>query len=209
MSCSNCKEVIDPNIPFAEFNYTPTRKVEQNALIRLPNKPSRGWSVVFPVKGSPQTVDGVNPRQVAHNAVELYRLNGFQVDKNALWFNLNIQWLERTPAKYHTVPLAHLLEIANPENVVNDDKHANQKTNPDDWSHHFWKFLRAYTDSETYEWDTFRAFLKQYQRMLNPAENALLGNSSWYVRFTLAFDKIERNPAYTSDKAKLWVNEQI
>lgn len=209
MSCSTCKEVIDPDIPFAEFDYTPNARFAQQAFIKLPQKPARGWTVVLPLKGSPQQFTGVNPHHVAAAALRLYKLNGFQVDKNALWFNMNIQWLGRTHAKYHTIPLKSLMEAAQPNIVVNEDSHALKKMDITAAKEGLKAFLNAYTQSETYRWETFYGFLKEYGKMLNPAENALLGNSVMYVRFTLALDKIERNPAYDGQKAKDWLNENF
>lgn len=177
--------------------------------MRIPNQPTRGWTVSLPLKGSYQTVTGSNPRQVAYNASELYKLNGFQVDKNSLWFNLNLQWLERTPKKYRLRDLSYLMALAQANNVVNEDMHALKKTSPEEWTPGFWQFIAAYLDSQTYKWEVFLGFLKQYQKMLNPNENALLGDSNWYLRFTLALDKIERNPAYDAQKAKDWVNNEI
>lgn len=201
--------MIDPSLPWAEFDYTPTTRFAQEPFIRVPNRPSRGWSVVLPLRGNPQTIKGTTAKDVARNATALYKLNGFNVDPNHLWFNLNLQWLENTPAKYHTVPRRDLLAAATPVDVVNSDTHAQQKVSPKSWTDSFWQFIKTYTESETYDWETFRGFLKQYQRMLNPTENALLGNSTWYVRFTLALDKVERNPAYTGEAARKWINDEI
>lgn len=211
MACDTCKTVLDPSIPFAELDYTTTARTIRehslkSSLIRIPNKPQRGWSVVLPLKGSPQKINGINPYDVAHNATQLFKLNGFYLDETVLWFNMNIQWLQRTHTKYHLVPLIELLELATPNSIENTDNHAMKKTSPETWTDCFWVFIRTYVDSDTYQWEKFLGFLNEYQRMLNPAENALLGDSGWYVRFTLALDKLKNNPAFSADKAKLWLD---
>lgn len=209
MSCSSCQEVIDPNIPFLEFPYIPNRKFQQESFVKIPNKPTKGWRAVVTIKGMNHTMNAENPRQVAYEITKLAKLNGFQVDKNQLWFNLNIQWLERTPDKYHLVGLAELLEAAQPQPVVSDDKHAIPRVSIDTWNPGFWSFLKIYVESETYEWDVFRIFLNQYKRILNPSENALLGDSGWYRKFTIALGKLEKNPAFNAEQAKVWINNEI
>lgn len=211
MACGNCKKVLDPSIPFAELDYTTTARTVgphniKEILIRIPNKPRGGWSVVLPLKGSPQKIQGNNAYEVASSAEKLFKLNGFYLDETVLWFNMNIQWLQRTMHKYHLVPLAQLLELATPITIENTDNHAMKKTSPETWTDCFWVFIRTYVDSDTYQWEKLLGFLNEYQRLLNPAENALLGDSGWYVRFTLALDKLKNNPAFSADKAKLWLD---
>lgn len=205
MACSKCKEVIDPSLKPAQLDYLTTGRLEQSPLVRVPNRPFRGWSVTLPLKGSPQRIDGLNPYEVAHNAVKLFKLNGFHLDKNQLWFNLNIQWLQRTNVRYHLTPLPKLMEMAVPVTIENTDSHAMKKTDLESWSPCFFTFAKAYADSDTYQWETFLGFLNTYQKMLNPAENALLGDSKHYRDFTLALDKLKNNPAFESQKAKDWL----
>lgn len=206
MSCSSCKEIIDPDLPWAEFDYVPQKRIRKESLVKSPHRPRGGWAVVVPVRGSVQTVEGINANDVAHKVKKLFKLNNFNLDENALWFNLNIQWLQRTIPKYQLMSLEELLSYAEPQEIESQDKHSIQKVDPKTWTDSFFNFLRIYTDSETYSWDVFLSFLNQFQRMINPAENSLLGNSSYYLRFTISLDKIKNNPAYTGENAKTWLN---
>lgn len=211
MACSNCKEVIDPTIPFTTFDYSVSkRSIEGHAitdsLIRIPAKPAKGWSVLLPLKGQLQKIHGQNPRDVAYNAKKLYELNGLQVDNTSLWFNLNVQWLQRTNEKYHIVSLSKLLEFASPEIVVNDDPHAIQKIS-DSWIQTVAESIKIHLQAEDYKWDEFLQILNRFQRYLNPAENPLLGDSKRYISFTLRLDKVKRSPIYDREQAKKWFNE--
>lgn len=206
MSCSNCKQVIDPELPWAEFHYNPQKRITKKSLVKSPGRPRGGWTVVVPVKGSLQSVEGVGPGDVAHKVKKLFKVNNHNVDENTLWYNLNVQWLERTADKYQVISLAELLSYSEPQEISSDDKHASQKVDPRTWAEGFFTFLKAYSDSDTYSWDVFVGFLNQFHKMLNPSENALLGNSNWYLRFTISLDKLKKNPAYQGEQARIWLN---
>lgn len=208
MACSNCKEVIDSSIPFAPLDYSVSvRTIEGHnitePLIRPPAKPSRGWSVELPIKGQLQKISGASAREVAYAATKLYKLNDLQIDNTSLWFNMNVQWLQRTNEKYHLVPFADLLKLAVPELVVNDDPHAIQKHDPS-WVNAVMESIKIHLLANEYNWNEFLVILNRFQRYLNPAENPLLGDSKRYISFTLQLDRVKRNPIYTREAAEIW-----
>jgi hypothetical protein len=209
MSCKHCKTIIDPSIPFAEFDYAVTQRTVNGhsilaPLVKIPARPQRGWSVILPVKGQPQTIHGDTGRDVAYNATRLYKLNGLQADPLSLWFNLNLQWLQRTAQRSQMASVAELLALAEPVVVTNEDKHALRKTPPSQWANAWWTSTAAYLGGE-YDWDTFLWILNNFHAQLNPT--SLMGCSSCYVKFTLALDKIKNNPAYKRDDARVWFIE--
>lgn len=206
MSCSSCKDIIDPELPWAEFDYLPQKRIKKESMVKLPHKPRGGWSVVVPIRGSTQTIVGTNAVDVAHQVKKLFKLNNYNIDERVMWFNLNVQWLQKTPAKYHVIPLEEYLTYAEAQEIESSDKHALKKVEPSSWVGSFLDFVKVYADSETYSWETFLVFLNQFHRMLNPAENTLLGNAAWYLRFTISLDKIKKNPAYKGEQARNWLN---
>lgn len=161
---------------------------------------------MVPLRGSLQSVDGINAADVVHKVKKLFKLNNYNIDENSLWFNLNIQWLQRTLPKYQVIPLAELLTYADPQEIESSDKHALRKVDPKTWIHSFLEFMKTYADSETYSWDVFLKFMNEFHRMLSPAENALLGSSTYYLRFTILLDTIKKNPAYQGEQARNWLN---
>lgn len=208
MGCSACKEVIDPSLEVAELEYSVSANsvaghAIASVLLKANVKPAKGWAVVLPIKGQLQKINGINPREVAYNALKLFSLNGLRVDKNVLWFNLNLQWLQRTNPKFHLVPLDQLLEISMPQLVINEDPHAVQKIS-DAWITTVVESIKIHLMAEEYKWDEFLVILNRFQRYLNPTENPLLGDVKRYTSFTLQLEKVKRNPIYDREKAKEW-----
>jgi len=200
--------VIDPSFEEAQLDYAVTLSSVgghsiQSALLRPNVKPAKGWAVTLPIKGQLQKINGVNARDVAYNATKLFALNGLHINKNALWFNLNLQWLQRTNPKYHLVTLDTLLETASPQLVTNEDPHAVQKIS-DAWITTVVESIKIHLMAEEYKWDEFLVILNRFQRYLNPTENPLLGDAKRYTSFTLQLEKIKRNPIYDREKAKAW-----
>jgi hypothetical protein len=86
----------------------------KGSLITRPHTPRGGWSVHFYIFGQRTVVDGRNPREVFLKSKELLELNSFQYTDLEIWFNLNIQWLEKAVNKYQDIRLEEILSKAQP-----------------------------------------------------------------------------------------------
>lgn len=194
--------MIDPKTPEIELDYSTVVRISPKALVRRPHKPRGGWGVVIPIKGQQQSIDGMNPNEVFGKARNLIRLNGMRVNENNLWFNLNIQWLQKCLPKYREVPLDELLDGASGNELVNEDPHAIQKDTS--WIPGYAEGIRTYLKSENYNWETFLGLLKQFQKLLDPVENPLLGSSSVYIAFTSQLERVKNSPIYGREEAEIW-----
>lgn len=81
-------------------------------LITRPHVPKRGWAVVFWINGQEHTLTGNDPVRIFAAAQSLFNLNSVPYTDLNLWFNLNLQWLERAIVKYQNVTYNDLIKLA-------------------------------------------------------------------------------------------------
>ena len=82
------------------------------SLITRPHVPRGSWRVTFWVNGQEHNITAANPGMVFSKVKELFDLNAVPYTALNLWFNLNLQWLERAIEKYQNVTYNDLIKLA-------------------------------------------------------------------------------------------------
>lgn len=123
MSCSTCQKLktLSPEISGLQYTLREgVTKVEgrygrlypiNSALIPVPHQPRGGWGAFFYLHGQPLRVEGKTASEVFQTAYKFFVLNEAVVAPMDLWYNLNIQWVEKAIEKYQHVSLESLLEL--------------------------------------------------------------------------------------------------
>lgn len=122
MACSKCKEVIDLTIPEIALSYTTTEKrvmgrdgdyyLITRCLASPGLRPRQGWGVVITINAQNIPITGASPSTVAEKVRKLVQLNDLRISNLNLWFNLNIQWLNRIDSKHQVVKTEELIKLA-------------------------------------------------------------------------------------------------
>lgn len=124
MSCTGCSQVkeispvqsgliyeLAPGVTTVEDKRGNLYQIRR-PLITRPHSPKRGWSVVFQINGQKHELTGSDPVRIFAAAQSLFDLNAVEYTDLNLWFNLNLQWLERAIEKYQNVTYADLIKLA-------------------------------------------------------------------------------------------------
>lgn len=123
MSCSTCQkvEVFIPENSGLKYSLLPgivsvegrsgKRYRIDTPLIPRPHKPRGGWKVKIYTFGHETVVSADNAQGVFSEVKRLLELNGFIQSDINIWYNLNIQWVEKAVEKYQNVMLDSLLTI--------------------------------------------------------------------------------------------------
>ncbi len=123
MPCSSCKQVkeipatsglvysLAPETRFVTDSRDNTYPISRS-LITRPHSPKRGWNVVFWINGQAHPIKGGSPAHIFKSTKTLFDLNAVPYTEVALWFNLNLQWLERAIEKYQNVKYSDLIKLA-------------------------------------------------------------------------------------------------
>jgi|SRR5690349_10960399 len=176
------------------------------ALIRNPGKPQGGWKVKIPVKGQHVVVDGPGPVHVFNKVRHLLLQNGMEAKPNDIWLNLNIGWMGRTPAKYHSVPLSDVLKVVTAKNGKEETVDSRKRSyKPQDWGQFAWMWLNLFLARESY---SFREFLLQVEYvldLLSPENNPELGCADCYRKFQPVVAKLRNEPLPTQEGARRWL----
>ncbi len=123
MSCSTCKQVkpipeisgLTHTLVPGVYTVTDKRGDEfqiKRPLITRPHQPRRGWGVVFWINGQEHKLISSDPVTIFKQSKALFDLNSVPYTDLNLWFNLNLQWLERAIEKYQNVTYHDLLQLA-------------------------------------------------------------------------------------------------
>lgn len=176
------------------------------ALIRPPGRPQGGWNAVLPIKGQSVRVEGRTAVEVYNAAVMVLARNGLKSTTPSVWLNLNLQWLNRTPAKYHIVRPSDLLIVAKavePEPVERDLRRRLYK--PQDWGASAWNWLNLFLAREEFHYRDFLTQLEYVLDILNPATNPEIGCAECHKETLLAVDKVKNRPGLTRQEAREWL----
>ena len=82
------------------------------SLIARPHTPRGSWRVTFWVNGQEHNITAADPGRVYATVKNLFDLNAVPYTTLNLWFNLNLQWLERAIEKYQHVTYEDLIKLA-------------------------------------------------------------------------------------------------
>lgn len=221
MACTNCNEKpaapVKPVSPEATLLYTTSqsellgrdgaRHSLSQPLIPAPHRPRNGWGARFTIKGQEHSVKGSSGKAVFREAKSLFKLNGIRVSDRDLWFNLNIQWLERAVPKYQKVLLDDLLAIAGvggeappvPETL------GRRKVGPSEWGRKGWGMLQMYLATDGYDYGKFLGLAEELLSWVNPDVNPTTGCAECFIHFGKAVGELRRKPLFTQDEARRWL----
>lgn len=123
MACNNCDKVknspthsgllysLAPGVTTVQDKRGDTYQINR-PLITRPHVPKRGWGVVFWINGQEHKIAGNEPLKIFAAAQYLFGLNSIEYTNLNLWFNLNLQWLDRAIVKYQNVTHSDLIKLA-------------------------------------------------------------------------------------------------
>lgn len=120
MACGTCNKV-EPTLPEVALRYSAPSRFYVNQygdrfdlhtpLIESFWTPSGGWKVSVVVNAQTIRVTGSSAKGVVSAVIALFKQNQQSVNLTDLWANLNVQWIERTSAKYRRVTTEELMEF--------------------------------------------------------------------------------------------------
>ncbi len=175
-------------------------------LIRTPGRPQGGWNAVIPIKGQSVRVEGRTAVEAFNAAVLALSRNGVSSNTPSVWLNLNLQWMSRTPSKYHIARPSDLMIVArakDPEPVEQDKRRRLYK--PQDWGASAWNWLNLFLAREEYHYRDFLTQLEYVLDLLNPAANPEIGCAECHKDTLLEVDKVKNRPGMTRQEAREWL----
>jgi hypothetical protein len=126
MACSTCKRVkieaptVSSGLPYSLVPGVTTVAGRdgrhysiKTCLIPPMRQPRGGWFATFKIKGQNHRFVG-HHREIFLQVKRLFDLNEVPYTDLELWFNLNLQWLERAVERYQKVRYADLFALAAP-----------------------------------------------------------------------------------------------
>lgn len=219
MPCTLCKKIASLSDPEMSLEFTTrarslmgrdgaTYKIS-GSLVAVGHKPRGGWGVTLRVNGQSHAIVAESSREVFVKAQRLAELNNLYVSALNLWFNLNIQWLQRAVEKYQMVRLEDLLAVAIAEDDPPVGTHESPKWSPTAWLTTVWGTLGVYLAGDAYEYASFLSLLEIVEKMLNPAQSPTTGNSAFYQKFALRMFALKNDPVFTQYAARVWLHETV
>jgi len=214
MACSSCKKVVEFGRSGLEYVRS-DRKIsdrygklipQAGSVVKKIHSPTGGWGVNFFVNDIRVTFDGGDPLTIFNKVSENFRLNGVSYTDKDLWFNLNLQWLQRQPAKYRVVGYEEFLTLADSSDFTDPaDSHAKALWHPEDWQETAFSFLALYLSSPDYRYPDFIVLVDHLLSMYNPTKSPLTGSSSKYISFMSTVKKLKDDPQYEVTGARQWL----
>ena len=123
MACPTCKKVKISEPTRSGLQYSLVSGVTSvegrngkkypigKSLFPPPHTPRGGWRVTLHLHGQATEITGSSASVVFIEAKNFLQLNGVDFTDINLWYNLNIQWLERAVTKYRLVLSESLLAL--------------------------------------------------------------------------------------------------
>jgi len=177
--CKSCKKKKSPvNIA---ANISPIAAVDfslvsaKTATVRVGNKnlsimspllkikPPRGYGINLIVKGHKRTITDTSPARIVQSIIELYALNGIELEPKSVWLNANIYWLKQLSIRHGFTTVEELEAISTTEvakEIVLDDP------SPADWGASAWRTLGAYLSQSEVSKEGFISVLEILGEML-------------------------------------------
>lgn len=178
-------------------------------LIPKPHRPRGGWTLRFQIKGMNSDITGTSAHEAISKAVDLFHLNGIEVNTRNLWFNANIQWLGRAVEKHQRVYLDQLLSVADAHASHTVSNHEKPRHPVSEWGSVVFEALHLYLANEAYSYETFLTLASEFASWMNPSENRTLGSSESHIKMTLRLAKLKRIPLYSQREARQWLSETL
>lgn len=214
MACGTCNKVVDladggidyrlrEGVVSIQANNGTSLRITESAVAR-PHQPRQGWQVTLTINGQRMVVPGKSPVEVRNAAEHLLVQNGVKVSVRDLWFNLNIQWLRRTPEKHRMVDLNRYLSYAEPQDRVVSDKHSRGVWNASEWLDLALWFIGIYLSSESYNRVHFESMAESLLETCDPAVSPITGSSKVFIPLSARVSSLVKRPAFTRDEARDW-----
>lgn len=173
-------------------------------LVKVNGRPQGGWWAAVPVKGQTHRVNGRTAVETYNASMVLLKRNGVTIQPQDLWISLNIQWLSRTPEKYHAVNFKDLLAVAGTtEQPVKDSRRRDYK--PSDWGRYAWMWLNLFLAREEFHYRDFLTQCLYVLDMLNPNTNAGIGCADCYKEWGMLVEDLKRQPNMDREAARQWL----
>jgi len=219
MSCTTCKKIIDLSAPEMDFDYTTrtksilgrdgaTYKIT-SSLVAVGHRPRGGWGVTVRINGQTHTVNADSPREAFTSVQRLAETNALRISVLNLWFNLNLQWLQRSVEKYQTVRFADLLAVAIASDEAQTGTNEIPKWSPTSWLGGVWGTLGTYLAGNSYDYSVFVSLLDVVETMLDTVQSPATGNAAFYQKFTLRLFALKNDPVFTQYAARVWLHTTI
>lgn len=217
MPCSSCKDVIILDPDDSGLDYTTSIATVtgidgqyhsiQSCLIPTHHRPKRGWKLNFNINGQAAVVNGNTPKEAVYQAEQLFKINNVPFTTLNLWFNANIQWLQRSVERNQRVRLSALMGIAEARSKPAQGLHEKPHYPVGEWQNTAFSNIALYLATSEYSYQKFLGMLEDVRGWMNPSENVLMGSSGSYIKITLRLDGLKRIPLYTQEEARNWLIE--
>ena len=220
MACRTCGTVKEPVPASSALSFsTSANQVRgingqlysvKKSLVPSHQRPSGGWAATFEIQGQRINFTGPSARSSFVEARRLLKLNGVAIHDRDLWLNLNLQWLERVPKKFHLVSISALMELAAPNVPAPDSPTANRaRIHVSEWESKGWGMLQMYLAQDVYEYGTFLTLVTEFRKWLDPAVNPTLGDPEVFRGITVSLAALRANPQYTQQGAREWLVDTL
>ncbi len=217
MPCSSCKDVILLDPDESGLDYTTSVSVVrgvdnkeysiQSCLVMSPHRPKRGWRLEFNINGQQASVTGNSGKEAVYQAEQLFKINNVPFTPLNLWFNANIQWIQRCFERNQRVKLSALLEVADAHAKPEQGLHEKPQYPASEWASSALGVVALYLATENYEYGKFLYLIEELRSWMNPQENVLMGSSESYIKITLRVTDLKRVPLYKQEEARQWLVE--
>lgn len=214
MACNSCEQVVEFGRSGLEYVRSSRDLTDRygnrislvGSVVKSMHPPIGGWGVRFFVNDIQVTFEGGDPKTIFTRVSENFKLNNVAYTEADLWFNLNIQWLERQPKKYRVVSYEDFLSLADSA-AFSDPKdiHAKSVWHPEEWQNSAFSFLALYLATDTYKYADFILLVNHLLSMYNPTRSTTTGSSSKYMTFTAIVKKLKDDPQYEVIGARHWL----
>jgi hypothetical protein len=219
MSCKECNKVVDntdsgidyrvrEGISSIQANNGSMLRVTEPAIAR-PHQPRRGWQVRLTINGQSLVVPGKSALEVRNAAERLLVQNGIKVSPKDLWFNLNVQWLRRTPEKYQLVDLGRYLALAVPQERVFAEKHTKRRWAAADWLEKALWLIGAYLSGDDYDRSRFLSSAEMLLVLCDPLVSPVTGSAKVFSPLFSQVSILTKSPAFNRDDARTWLVETL
>lgn len=214
MACDSCKKVVEFGRSGLEYSRSSRDLTDRygksipktGSIVLKQHMPTGGWGVAFFVNDIQVRFEGGSSEAVFTKVAENFEMNSVPFTITDLWFNLNLQWLDRQPRKYRKVGYPEFLALADPEEFSEpQDSHAKSTWHPRDWQETAFDFLALYLAGQSYQYGVFIILVDHLLDMYNPTKSPLTGHSSKYVLFMSAVKKLKDSPLYEVGGARGWL----
>lgn len=134
------------------------------SMVKLNHIPL-GWYVLIQINKITIRVDGLSPSEVVSKVVSLYKDNGVDIQPSTVWFNANLQWVERVGIRHQKATKDMLLSLLADSSPLKPEI---IEPSIDSQGRKLWGGLQAYLtiSSEGFRLSTFDNYLEMLTQVL-------------------------------------------